>query len=60
MEGMVDYRRHGDLGDLLELELMPVYLASVEESPESYLAPSRGAVWFTRRSARYTEPLRFV
>ena len=33
------------LGDLLEVGLLPFYLASFEESPESYLAPSRGAVW---------------
>ena len=32
-------------GDLLELELFPFYLASFEESPESYLSPRRGAVW---------------
>ena len=30
---------------MLELELLPFYLANFEESPESYLAPSRGAVW---------------
>ena len=42
---MVDFRRLRDLGDLLELELLPFYLASFEESPESYLAPSRRAVW---------------
>ena len=41
-------------------ELLPFYLASFKESPESYLVPSRGAVWGTRRSARYTEPLRFL
>ena len=29
----------------MELELLPFYPASFEESPESYLAPSRGAVW---------------
>ena len=35
-----------DLGeDLLELELLPFYLACFEVSPESYLSPSRGAVW---------------
>ena len=51
MEGMVDYRRFERfrrslvLGDLLELELLPFYLESFEESPESYLAPCRGAVW---------------
>ena len=60
MEGMVDYRRLGDLGDLLELELLPFHLTNSEETPEPYLAPSRGAVWGTRRSARYTEPLGFV
>ena len=75
MEGMVDYqdwrfRRSGksvktlgdlrDLGDLLKPELLPFYLASFEESPESYLAPSRGDVWGTRRSARYTEQRGFV
>ena len=27
---------------MLELELLPFYLASFEESPESYLLPSRG------------------
>ena len=37
--------RSSVLGDLLELELLPFYLASFEESPESYLAPSRGVVW---------------
>ena len=30
---------------MLELELLPFYLANFEESPESYLAPSRGDVW---------------
>ena len=30
---------------MLELELLPFYLASFEESPESYLSPSRGAIW---------------
>ena len=25
--------------------MLPFYLVSFEESPESYLAPSRGAVW---------------
>ena len=25
--------------------MMPFYLASLEESPESYLAPRRGVVW---------------
>ena len=60
MEGMVDYRRLGDLGDLLDLELLLFYLGNFEESPESYLAPSRGAVWGTWRSARYTELLGFV
>ena len=30
----------------MEMELLPFYLASFyEESPESYLSPSRGAVW---------------
>ena len=42
------------------MELLPLYLASFNESPESYLAPSRGAVWGTRRSVRYTESLGFV
>ena len=28
----------------MELELLPFYLASFEESPESYLSPGRGAV----------------
>ena len=32
-------------GDLLELEMLPFYLASFEESPETYLSPSRGDVW---------------
>ena len=50
MEGVVDYRILEDLGDLLELELLPFYLASFEESPESYLAPSRGAVWGTPKA----------
>ena len=27
------------------MELLPFYLASLEESPESYLSPSRGVVW---------------
>ena len=38
-----DLKDLGDI-DLLELELLPFYQASFEESPESYLAPSRGAV----------------
>ena len=42
MKTLADLR---DMGDLLELELLPFYLASFEESPESYLSPSRGAVW---------------
>ena len=36
------FERHLILGDLLELDLLPFYLASFEESPESYLAPSTG------------------
>ena len=31
-----------------------------EESPESYLVPSRGLFGGTRSSVRYTEPLGFV
>ena len=60
MEGMVDYSKTWRFRDLLKLELLPFYLASFEESPESYLAPSRGVVWGTRRSARHTESLGFV
>ena len=30
---------------MLELKLLPFYLASFEESPESYLSSSREAVW---------------
>ena len=49
------------LGDMLELELLPFYLASFEDSPESYLAHRVGRLFGgTRRSARYTEPLEFV
>ena len=39
------FGRSSVLGDMGELELLPLYLASFEESPESYLSPSRGAVW---------------
>ena len=40
------FGRFSLLGNLLELELLPFYLANFEESPESAnLAPSRGAVW---------------
>ena len=44
------------------MELLPFYLASFFlKSPESYLSPSRGAVWgyFGYRS-NITEPLGFV
>ena len=39
------FRRSSVREDLLELELLPFYLPSFEESPESYFSPSRGAVW---------------
>ena len=45
---------------MLELALLPFYLASFEESPESYLSPSRGAVWSTLMVGLITEPLGFV
>ena len=47
MKTLGDLRDSGDLQfeEMLELESLPFYLASSEESPESYLSPSRGAIW---------------
>ena len=71
MEGMVDYRRLEDFGDVVNLWRLREICWNwnccrftwqvFEESPESYLSPSRGAVWgYFGLRFDITEPLGFV